>query len=145
MPCRFWRPRKRLSIDVVLHTSRFSEQCFFNSRNVGLVTPKIIYLCHLKNLFWIKVSKKKINLILKTEALSVSILKNTKYTYLVESLSYTSPFTTHLYLLALVYSRNSDYLIPLSERTSVYRGSRGSGRSACAPNKNLKERLRSCG
>ena len=34
------------------------EQCFFFSRNIGYVTPKIIYFHSIKNLFWIKVSKK---------------------------------------------------------------------------------------
>ena len=44
-------------------------QCFYFSRNIGQVTPKIIYFYYLKIIFWIQVSKKTFHLILKTEAL----------------------------------------------------------------------------
>ena len=45
-------------------------QCFFISRNIGQITPKNIYFHYLKNAyFWIKVSKKIFDVILKTKAL----------------------------------------------------------------------------
>ena len=41
----------------------------------------------------------------------------------------------------LWYRRTSNHWIVLGEKLSVYRGTRGSRRSACGPNENLKERL----
>ena len=43
-----------------------------------------------------------------------------------------------------LYRRTSNYWIVSGKKTSVYRGSRGSRRSACGPNENLKERLSIC-
>ena len=42
------------------------------------------------------------------------------------------------------YCRASNYCIAMGEKTSVYRGTRGSRRSACGPNENLKDWLSSC-
>ena len=48
-----------------------AKQCFFFSRNIGQVTPKVIYFYYLEIKFWIKVSK-NVLFILKTEALVLS-------------------------------------------------------------------------
>ena len=42
------------------------------------------------------------------------------------------------------YRRTSNYWIALGEKMSVYRGIRGSRRSACGPSENLKDWLSSC-
>ena len=42
------------------------------------------------------------------------------------------------------YRRTSNYWIALDQKTSVYRGTQGSGRSVWDPNENLRERLSSC-
>ena len=44
----------------------------------------------------------------------------------------------------LAYRRTSNYWIALDEKTSVYRGTQGSGRSVWGPDENLKEFLSSC-
>ena len=43
-----------------------------------------------------------------------------------------------------IYRRTSNYWIVLGKKSSVYRGTRGSRRSDCGPNENLKARLSSC-
>ena len=45
------------------------EQCFFFSRNIGKVTPKMIYLDYLKKYFPDQSIQKTFYLILKTAAL----------------------------------------------------------------------------
>ena len=47
-------------------------------------------------------------------------------------------------LIGVKYRRTSNYWIALGEKTSVYRGTRGSRRSTFGRNENLKERLSSC-
>ena len=54
------------------------------------------------------------------------------------------PGTIFIRTLRSSHRRTSNYWIVLGEKTSVYRGTRGSRRSACGPNENLKERLSSC-
>ena len=50
-----------------------AEQWFFFSRNIGQVTPKIIYFHYLKNSFLDQSIQKIFYLILKTEALVAEV------------------------------------------------------------------------
>ena len=52
--------------------------------------------------------------------------------------------TNMLKRVRLIYRRTSNYWIVSGKKTSVYRGTWGSRRSACGPNENLLERLSFC-
>ena len=66
-----FRPRHDTVQQVQSATGQTAQcmQWFFFSRNIGQLTPKIIYFHYLKKSFLDQSIQKKINLILKTEAL----------------------------------------------------------------------------